>query len=74
MKKVKALKIINPLLLIVFISQALTGIGQTYIDAGLLTIVHRVGGILLLIFAITHLSLNWGWVKANFFPVKTEKL
>ena len=72
MKKVKALKIVNLLLLITFIFQALTGIGQAYIDGDLLAIIHKVGGILLLIFAITHLSLNWGWVKANYIKAKGE--
>ena len=67
MKKVKVLKIVNLLLFLAFISQASTGIGQAYIDSGLLTVIHRIGGILLLIFAITHLILNWGWVKQNYF-------
>lgn len=72
MKKVKALKIVNLLLFLAFISQASTGIGQAYIDADLLTVIHRIGGILLLILALTHLSLNWGWVKQNYLKVKGE--
>ncbi|MCX5859835.1 MAG: DUF4405 domain-containing protein [Proteobacteria bacterium] len=72
MKKVKVLKIVNLLLFLTFISQASTGIGQTYIGADLLTIIHRIGGILLLIFAVTHLILNWGWVKANFLKAKGD--
>ena len=74
MKKVKALKVVNLLLFIVFIFQASTGIGRAYIDDGLFAIIHRAGGILLLLFAVTHWGLNWGWIKANFFPVKSEKL
>ena len=73
MKRVKALKIVSLLLLIVFIFQASTGIGRAFIDDGLFAVIHRAGGILLLIFAVTHLILNWGWVKANIFPVKNKK-
>ncbi|MDD5223009.1 MAG: DUF4405 domain-containing protein [bacterium] len=72
MKKVKALKIVNLLLFLAFIFQALTGIGQIIIDADLLPLIHKLGGVLLLIFAVIHLILNWGWVKANFLKANNE--
>jgi hypothetical protein len=72
MKKVKALKIVNLLLFLAFISQASTGMVRNFIDAELFAVIHRAGGILLLIFAVTHLILNWGWVKANFLKAKGE--
>ncbi|MCX5868333.1 MAG: hypothetical protein NT009_12820 [Proteobacteria bacterium] len=72
MKKLKALKIINLLLLIVFFIQASTGMGHNFIDGEWFAVIHRTGGILLLIFAVSHLILNWGWVKANFLKAKGE--
>jgi hypothetical protein len=72
MKKAKVLKVVNLLLFIVFVFQASTGIGHSYIDDGLFSVIHKTGGLLLLVFAVTHLVLNWGWIKQNYLKVKGE--
>ncbi len=66
MKKNKALKIINPILLILLVNQAVTGLFGTQISHEMFTILHKGGGFVLVGLALVHLGLNFGWVKANF--------
>ena len=65
MKKEKLLKIVNVFLIIIFSVQAGTGMGHDFIPHKIFSNIHHIGGILLIIFALFHLYLNWGWVKAN---------
>ena len=66
MKKLTGLKITNVILLILFLCQALTGLIHEILGEGLFEILHPPIGVLLIIAGITHLVLNWGWVKSNF--------
>jgi hypothetical protein len=64
MNKNKLLKIVNPLLLLSLILQALTG----YFREGRHTLeeVHEANAVVFLLLALGHLYLNWAWVKSNF--------
>lgn len=71
MNKLKLLKIINPVLGISLILQALA------ITAMILEIaprwlfkMHKFNGVIFIIIAIFHVTLNWGWIKANFMKKK----
>ena len=70
MNKQKWLRIVNPVLFLSLAVQAGTGgiiafrlrtpFTQTVFEA------HEHNGALLIALAVTHLTLNWGWVKANY--------
>ena len=66
MKKVAALKILNPVLGILLVSQLATGALHSRIPHEVFEIVHGGGGILLAAGVGLHLILNWSWIKANF--------
>jgi predicted ferric reductase len=70
MNRVQVLKIVNFLLFVFFIIQALTGIALFFdLFASSLEMtaqVHKYSGLLFIILAIVHLVLNWGWVRVNF--------
>lgn len=71
MSKVTLLRIVNSLLLLAFLVQAATGIIfslEIHVPAmELLSEIHEYVGLLMVVLVIAHLSLNWGWVKANIF-------
>lgn len=61
------LKITNVVLLLLFISQALSGLFHHSIPHELFEFLHEFGGIVLIITALIHLVLNWNWVRSAFF-------
>jgi len=66
MSKAKALRIVNPALALIFLSQALTGLMQEFIPNALFKLIHQGGGLLLIIAVSTHIYLNWSWIGATF--------
>jgi hypothetical protein len=64
MNKKNLLKVVNIVLGILFINQALTGILSDFIPKDLFEFLH-MGGFLLILAAILHVYLNWAWVKSN---------
>jgi len=69
MNKPSLLKIVNPALGIVFFAQALTGVfhdAVTEISYGAFKTIHGLGGYLLVILVLTHVYLNWSWIKNSF--------
>ena len=74
MKRNTALKIINPVLIVLFISQAITGLfHHQIVSASYKTweILHEGGGKVFIGLVMLHLILNFNWIKANYF--KTRK-
>jgi hypothetical protein len=74
MKKATALKILNPVLCVLGLWQALTGIFAQYILENLPSNFYKYGhgymGLVLTVVAITHLTLNWSWVKTTYLKRK----
>ncbi len=66
MTKQTLLKIVNPLLALLMINQALTGMFNLYLSNRAFTILHEWGGFVLSAMVIVHVALNWGWIKAQF--------
>ena len=66
MKRNSILKILNPILAILFANQVLTGIFHDIIQKDAYEILHGGGGISFAVAALLHLILNWNWVKSNF--------
>lgn len=73
MNKQRLLKVINPLLAIVFISQAVTGLGHEHIRHEVFEKVHSIGGLLLVLLVAIHLILNWSWVRNTLFKRGSTK-
>lgn len=65
--KPKLLKIVNPIIGILFLVQAGTGIFHGAISFEVFEKVHGSTGYLLTAGIATHIFLNWNWIKANFF-------
>ena len=66
MKKQTLLTIVNPLLGLLMINQALTGMFHLYLSRRAFTILHEWGGFVLAAMALVHIVLNWNWFKARF--------
>jgi len=68
MRKNDALKILNPILVILTVSQALSVIFAEHLSYKAFEVIHKGGGALLLIGIGLHVVLNWNWVRANLLP------
>jgi len=66
MNKTKALKVLNPMLGVLVLNQALVGLLHDALPRGVFEVMHEGGGVLLVLGVILHLILNWSWVRANF--------
>ena len=66
MNKTKALKLLNPMLGVLVLNQALVGLLHDALPRGVFEVMHEGGGVLLVLGVILHLILNWNWVRANF--------
>ena len=74
MKKQTLLKIVNPILGILFLNQLITGFLFEHMDYETFEMLHGWGGALLGVFALLHVILNWSWIKANFLKSKKRVL
>jgi hypothetical protein len=67
MKRNDMLKVVNPILGLLVLSQILTGIFGEALPYKAFEILHKGGGYFLASVVALHLFLNWNWVKANYF-------
>ena len=67
MKRNTMLKVLNPILGVLLVNQIVTGIFHEALSHDAFEIMHQGGGLVLAVVAISHVILNWNWVKANFF-------
>jgi putative effector of murein hydrolase LrgA (UPF0299 family) len=67
MKRNTAFKILTPILLVLFVSQAVTGLFSAKVPREVFEFVHEGGGTVLIGLIILHIILNFSWVKANYF-------
>ncbi len=65
MAKRRWLPVINPLLGLLVIYQAATGLTGEELGRAFLPM-HVGGALLLVVVASVHLALNWGWVRATY--------
>ncbi len=73
MNKSILLKIVNPILILLFLSQALTGIFHDPIQEisyESFKVIHGLGGYIFVAAALFHFYLNWQWIKTNFLKRK----
>ena len=66
MKRNSVLKILNLVLLVLFINQAITALFHDEIPYKVFQIFHKGGGFVLLALIAAHIILNFNWIKANY--------
>jgi Domain of unknown function (DUF4405) len=66
MNKTKALKIINPILAILILNQPLSGLLLSVTHWEFFEDLHVICGVLLFVFAVVHVMLNWKWVTSTY--------
>ena len=67
MKRNTLHKILNPILAVLFINQAVTALFSDYLPHEAFEIFHQFGGFVLLGLIAVHFILNFNWVRANYF-------
>lgn len=67
MKKTAILKILNPILLVFFVNQAVSVLFRDYYSGRAFGIFHKTAGAILICLIALHFILNFNWVKANYF-------
>jgi hypothetical protein len=60
------LKILNPVLAVFFINQAISVIFRDSFSSSAFGIFHKAAGAILLCLIAVHIILNFNWVKANY--------
>ena len=70
MKKNTALKILNPILLILLFNQAATVLFGAKLSHETFEILHKGGGMVFIGLAVLHLILNFNWIKISYFHKK----
>ena len=73
MKKYSILKILNPLIGILFFNQAFSGIFHEKIPYEGFQIVHGLAGYLFTACVLLHIILNWNWFMTGYFRKKSIK-
>lgn len=72
--KIKLLKIINPILALLFLIMLATLIMfKLSVGGSFAYEAHETCGLLFFILGLVHIYLNWNWIKANIFRVKPKK-
>ena len=66
MKRVTALKILNPILGALALTQIVTGVLHDFLPRQTFLAIHETVGLAFAAAAILHVILNWNWVKANY--------
>jgi len=66
MKRNTMLKILNPILAVFFLNQAITAIFRDSLSRPAFEILHKTAGMILLSLIALHIILNSNWVKANY--------
>ena len=64
--KGKLLKVVNPILFVSMLVQITSGLGQRYAGQEVFIVLRRIhvfNSRLLIFLFITHLYLNWAWIK-----------
>ena len=57
------LKIVNSLLFISLVVQAVSGLWLFWKDSEFFANIHKYNGLLFLVLVATHIVLNWNWIK-----------
>ena len=73
MIKRNLLKLINVILAVLILNQAITGLLHGFLSKNAFEFLHEKGGMILIIAVLLHVYLNWAWVKSNLLPNKKQR-
>lgn len=71
--KVKALKIVNTILALLFILILASLLWLKFTGSETAAEMHELFGQLFAFCALVHIYLNWAWIKTNIFKIKKSK-
>jgi hypothetical protein len=66
MNKSRMLKILNPIVAVLFLNQLGTGFFRGALSHETFEVLHEGGAIVFAIAVAAHVALNWNWVRASF--------
>jgi len=67
MNRQEGLKLLNPILAMVFLNQVATGLLRDSLSPETFEVLHEGGALVLSVVIIGHLLLNGNWIKAQYF-------
>lgn len=71
MNKILTLRVVNMVLFFSFVLQVITSIIIFFKirlpNMEAIFEFHEYNGLLMILLALVHITLNWGWIRANFF-------
>lgn len=68
MKKSTMLKILNPVLAVFFLNQAISVIFRDLFSRTAFGIFHKAAGMIFICLIVLHIILNADWLRAMYFP------
>lgn len=71
--KIKALKIVNSILALLFILIIISLVWLKTSGSETAAEMHETCGILFGVIALVHIYLNWAWIRINIFHLKARK-
>jgi len=74
MAKNKMLKLLNPVLALLIVTQALSGLLRFQLPPDVFEVVHKGGGIVLVAGVGLHLLLNFSWIRSTYWRSSTSHL
>jgi len=72
MTRNSVLKILNPFMAVLAVNQAVTAIFSDELSPRTFEFFHQGGGAILLVLIACHFTLNFDWVKKNYFSKQAE--
>jgi hypothetical protein len=75
MNKAVLLKIVNPVMGTLFLTQAFSGMFHGLVQGWsyeVWSFVHGTGGFVFVFFVVSHIILNWSWIKNTFLRKKNR--
>jgi len=66
MNKSRMLKILNPIVAVLFLNQLGTGFFRGALSYEAFEVLHQGGAIVFAITVAAHVALNWNWIRASF--------
>ena len=70
MIKNRILKVLNPIIAILILNQAITGMFQEPISHHTYEVVHGGASVVTVIAVIIYVTLDWKWISSNYFKRK----
>lgn len=66
MNRTTLLKVVNPVLAVLALNQAATGLLFDVLPRPVFEVIHQGGGMAFALAAGIHVILNWNWIKSNY--------